>query len=104
MESKDKAEKHCKSLIDKYGEEAVSSIKYKDIKLKKGELSPSSFKTMNERTSNMKDVAVAGAATVASTSMSYLLGLPITMIYTPPSTSQQAARVETALYNENKKR
>lgn len=104
MESKDKAEKHCKSLIDKYGDEAVSSIKYKDIKLKKGEYSPSSFKTMNERTSNMEDAVAAGAATVASTAMAHLLGIPITMIFTPQSTSQQAAVVETALYNENKKR
>lgn len=104
MQSKDKAEKHCKSLIDKYGEDAISSIKYKDVKLKKGEYSPSSFKTMNERTYTMKDAVVAGATTVASTAMASLFGMPITMIFTPQSTSQQAAMVETALYNENKKR
>lgn len=34
-ENKDLAEKHCRSLIDKYGKEAVRPINYKDIKLKK---------------------------------------------------------------------
>ena len=34
-----RAEAHCKSLIDKYGQEAVSSIKYKDVKLPKGQYS-----------------------------------------------------------------
>ena len=46
-ENKDLAEKHCQSLIDKYGKEAVRPINYKDIGLKKGQHSPSTFKTIN---------------------------------------------------------
>lgn len=48
ISKRNKAEKHCKELIDKYGNEAVNLIKYKDRKLPKGEYSPSSFKTLLE--------------------------------------------------------
>lgn len=35
VSARDLGEKHCKSLIDKYGKDAIVPIKYKDIKLKK---------------------------------------------------------------------
>lgn len=100
-ESKDIAEKHCKELVNKYGKEAVSTIKYKDVKLPKGEYSPTSFKTMNEKTNNASDYAKAGARTVATSMITSMMGMPITMIYYPTSTGQKAANVERTVYRSN---
>lgn len=101
MVSKDKAELHCKNLIDKYGSEAVSSIKYKDVKLPKGEYSPYSFKTMNERTNKLSDYAKAGAVSVGSTAALQLMGAPLIYLQRPTTTSEKAYRLETGLYGVN---
>lgn len=101
--TRNKAEKHCKELIDKYGAEAISSIKYKDIKLPKGEYSPSSFKTMNENTNNWKDYAVAAGITFVRASCSMLLDLPVYLIQYPTSTQQKAAQYEMAMYYRNRR-
>jgi hypothetical protein len=103
MNNKAKAEQHCKSLIDKYGDEAVSSIKYKDVKMPKGKYSPTTFKTMNERTNNLSDYAKSGAATMASVAFTTLLGAPITMIFSPKTTGEKARNLEYATYYGNLK-
>lgn len=102
--NKQKAEEHCKSLIDKYGDEAVTSIKYKDIKISKGQNSPNSLTTMNERTNNLSDYAKAGAATMASVGITALLGSPVTMIFSPRTTGEKARDVEMAAYITNLKK
>ena len=96
------AEKHCDSLIKKYGKEAVSEIKYSDKKLPKGEYSPNTFKTMNEKTNNMTDYALAGAMSFGTTAMLTMMGTPFAMVYTPTTTGQKAAELETTLYRNNR--
>ena len=102
VEARDKAEAHCKSLIDKYGDMAISSIKYKDIKLAKSEHSPSTFKTMNEKTNNAADYARTAGATMTSMAISQLFGLPFYMIYYPSSTTQKANTAEYNAYRANR--
>lgn len=102
-QSKVKAEDHCKSLIDKYGDEAVSTIKYKDKKLPEGQYSPKSFKTMNERTNNMSDYAISAGASVASVSLSAIGGLPVAMVFAPKTTGEKASSLENMTYNMNRK-
>jgi hypothetical protein len=102
VENKDKAEAHCKSLVDKYGEVAVSSIKYKDVKLAKGEHSPATFKTMNEKTNNAADYARSAGATITSMAISQLFNVPFYMIYYPSSTTQKANTAEYHAYRENR--
>ena len=99
---KDSAEKHCNSLIKKYGKEAVSNIKYSDKKLAKGEYSPKSFKTMDEKTNNATDWAIAGAMSLGTTMVARLMGSPFTMIYTPSSTGQKAYKMEKETYRRNR--
>lgn len=103
MRMKAKAEEHCKSLIDKYGEEAVSSIKYKDVKVRDGKHSPKSFNTINERTNNLSDYASAGFATMASLGFSTLLGSPITLVFSPKTTWEKAYETESIAYHTNRK-
>lgn len=100
-ESRTEAEKHCKSLIEKYGDEYVKNIKYKEVKLRKGEYSPPSMKVMNERTNNLSDYASAGAATVASAAFSSVMGAPITLIFFPKSTRSKASATEELHYTAN---
>lgn len=99
--AKSKAEAHCKSLIDKYGQEAVSSIKYKDVKMPKGKYSPDTFKTMNERTNNLSDYAKAGAVSVATTGALQLMGAPLIFLQRPTTTGEKAYRLEMAVYDKN---
>lgn len=99
---KEEAEDHCQRLIDKYGSEAVSSIKYKDIKLAKSKYSPDSFKTMNERTNDLSDYARAGLLTASSVGLSTMMGVPFYMIYYPNSTAAKAADLESGMYSQNK--
>lgn len=101
---RDLAEEHCKSLIDKYGEEAVSSIKYKDIKQPKGKYSPDKFTTMNERTYDLSDYATAGVMTLASVGATTLLGAPVTLIFSPRTTREKARDIEMASYFTNLKK
>lgn len=101
MTLKSKAEQHCKSLMDKYGDEAVLSIKYKDVKLPKGKYSPTSFKTMNERTNNLSDYAASGVATMASVAFTTLMGAPVTLIFSPRTTGEKATMLENTTYYTN---
>ena len=100
---KNKAEQHCKSLINKYGQEAVSSIKYKNMKLPKGEQSPERFETINERTNNLSDYAKAGAKTIASMAATTAFGLPIGVIFSPTTTGEKARYLEQQMYYETRK-
>lgn len=102
--SRDLAEQHCKSLVEKYGGEAVSSIKYKDIKLPKGDYSPSSFKTINERTNNLSDYAKAGTASVVGTAFAQLMGAPVIYFSIPKSTNSKAATLDSTVYRDEREK
>lgn len=97
------AEEHCDRLLEKYGKEAVETIKYKDAKLPKGDYSPSSIKIMNERVNDASDYALALGSSLTSAGISQLFGLPIFMIYTPSSASQRGNNIENARYIANRK-
>ena len=99
--TKDAAEKHCNSLIEKYGKEAVSNIQYVDKKLPKGEYSPETFRTMNESTTKLSEYAIAGATNVAS-ALAMIGGAPIGIFTAPKSTSQKAADLEYRYYRSNR--
>ncbi len=98
---RDAAEKHCQGLINKYGKEAVKSIKYKDIKLPNGEYSPESIKTINERTNNLSDYARNGAISVGSSAFAYTMGLPVAILFRPSTTGEKAYRLENNVYAMN---
>lgn len=89
------AEAHCKSLMDKYGKEAVSSIKYKDINTKNGKT-----KVMNERTSTLTDYAISGLSFVAATG-AIMMGAPVGVYTRPLTTREKASRLEASTYFEN---
>lgn len=101
MNNKTAAEQHCKSLIDKYGQEAVSSIKYKNIKLPKGKYSPDSIETINEKTNTVSDYARAGAESLLATGMMQAMNIPFAALYYPKSASGKAVDVERAAYITN---
>jgi len=101
--NRDAAEKHCKALIDKYGKESVKPIKYKDIKLPKGEYSPSNIKVINERTNNLSDYARNGAISVWSSAFAYTMGIPVAVLFRPTTTAEKASRVENRVYAMNYK-
>lgn len=102
-ENKDKAEKHCQSLIEKYGKEAVRPINYKNIELKNGKYSPSTFKTINEETTSIFEATASGVATVAgSVALSLLMECPVTYLSMPATTGQRASRIEQEVYRKNK--
>lgn len=96
---KARAESHCKELTQKYGKEAVSQIKYKDVNTAKNALSPK-FNTMNEKTSQMSDHAAAGFSFVAGTA-ALAMGAPIAMVYRVKSTREQASDLERDYYYSN---
>ena len=93
--------KHCESLIDKYGKDAIRPISYKDIKLKDGKYSPSSFRTINEETNSVSDYAIAAGLSLVSAGLNTAGVLPISVLYYPTTTSQKASSLETRTYNHN---
>lgn len=95
------AKLHCDSLIDKYGKEAVSEIKYTNKKVG-NKAAPETFRTMNEKTNDLSDYASAGVMTLGTTAMLTMMGTPFAMIYTPKSTGQKAAELESMLYYNNR--
>lgn len=95
MKHKAAAEAHCKGLMDKYGKEAVSSVKYKDINTKN-----SKFKVVNERTNTLTDYAVSGLSFVAATG-AVMMGAPVGVFSRPLTTREKASRLETTTYFEN---
>lgn len=95
MKYKAAAEAHCKSLVDKYGKEAVSSIKYKDLKTKNGKIN-----AMNERTNTLSDYAVSGLSFVAATA-AVMMGAPVGIYSRPLTTREKASRLENITYLEN---
>lgn len=103
MKYKKEAEDHCQSLIDKYGSEAVSSIKYKDVKLTKSKYSPDSFTAINEKTNRLSDYARTGLMTVGSLGLSTMMGAPFYMVYYPKSTTEKANMLEYTTYQNNRK-
>lgn len=102
---KNDAQEHCKSLIDKYGQEAVSSIKYKDVKMPKGEGVPKTLSLMNERTNNLSTYAKAGATSIgASAVFSVLMGCPVSVLSVPRTAANKGYLVERDMYNAKLKR
>lgn len=99
--ARDIGEKHCKSLIDKYGKDAIVPIKYKDIKLKQGKHSPSSIRTMNEDTNSISDYAINAGISVVTVALNIMGVLPVGVISTPSTTSQKASRLEKEMYKVN---
>lgn len=98
------AKQHCKSLIDRYGNDVVRPIKTKDIKLPKGDYSPANFRTVNERTNNFADFAKAGAITVASNALLTMMGSPVLMITSPKTAGEKASMLEQITYGQNRKK
>lgn len=102
--AREKAEAHAKSLVDKYGSEAVTPVKYKDINMPKGKYgSPSKISVVNERTNKFSDYAIAGSATIVSGVLTSLMNVPVTMIYYP-STASDKGRLVAAGELETSKR
>ena len=96
--SRQKAEEHCKSLIEKYGDEAVKSIEYFDYKLPKGKHSPESMKVMKERTNNFSDYAAAAGLSVGMSALMQIGGVPLIMLYTPKTADEKARQMEYSTY------
>lgn len=88
-----KGEEHVAKLISEYGEENVKGLRYRENKLKSGK---GPDKPISERTFNAKDVAVAAGKTFVTNTAFRLMGLPMAIIYTPPSGRTQG----TAIANE----
>lgn len=101
--ARDAGEKHCKSLIDKYGKDAIIPIKYKDIKLKEGKYSPSSFRTINEETNSISDYAINAGVTAATVALNIMGVLPVGVITMPTNASQKASKLESNLYRSNRR-
>ena len=99
--ARDAGEKHCESLINKYGKEAILPIKYKDIKLKEGEYSPSSFRTINEKTNSFSDYARSAGISLITAGLNQMGVLPIAVLSVPTTTSQKASSLETGIYDYN---
>lgn len=99
---RNKAEAHCKSLIDKYGEDAVRKISYKDHKLPVGEFSPRTFRTMNERTNSIPEYAIRAGLNTVSTTLFLAGKIPIAHLSSPKSTSSKARDVERRAYRNNR--
>ena len=96
--SRQKAEEHCKSLIEKYGDEAVKSIKYFDYQLPKGKYSPESIKVMKERTNKVSDYAAAAGLSVGMSALMQIGGVPLIMLYTPKTADEKARQMEYSTY------
>ncbi len=95
---KKEAENHVKSLTEKYGKEAVSSIKYKDSKVKPSKYGPSSISIVNERTNKLSDYARAGAMTIgANAVINGVLHAPVKALFIPSTASQKGAKVANAI-------
>ena len=99
--ARDAGEKHCESLIDKYGKEAILPIKYKDIKLKEGKYSPSSFRTINEKTNSISDYAINAGLSLTTVALNMMGVLPVAILSSPTTTSQKASSLETRTYGYN---
>lgn len=91
------AKSHVESLRKKYGDQAVSSLKYKDVKLKKNSNAPELLNIVNERTVNTSDVARSIVSTAASYGISATLNLPVFMLFTPSGASNKGKYVADQL-------
>jgi hypothetical protein len=93
---RDMAKAHCESLVNKYGKEAVKSIRYKDVKVYGGK-QRINFRTMNERATKLSDWAKAGAQSIVeSAALSSLLNAPIVSINIPTNAAYRGGYKEAA--------
>lgn len=95
------AEEHCKSLVEKYGKEAVSSIKYKDIKAPTSPGDKSKMSVVNERTNKLSTYAAAGAISVASVAFNAVGATPLAVLMFPKSARSKGAEAEAYRYYDN---
>ena len=104
--TKEKAEKHCAELIDKYGKEAVSNIKYKELNFKNKDFNSAlkeaaknmgkdAPKIMNERTESLEDKVLRGAMAV------YSLGLSEVARYKPETVIADTYYAMASQINKN---
>lgn len=105
IKARDAAERHYNELIKKYGEEAVSKIRYIDVKLPKGKYSPDSIKVINERTNKASDYVLAGAVSVGMSLMiPAITDVPLAAVLTPKSGAQKGYDLERTEYIRNTRR
>lgn len=88
-------------MIDKYGKDAILPITYKDIKLKRGKYSPSSFRTINEETNSISDYAINAGLSLTTVALNMMGVTPFAVLSSPSTTSQKASRLETRMYKNN---
>ena len=95
------AEKHCQSLMKKYGKENVKDISYKDVKLSKSAASKygkDSIRVVNEKVNNLSSWASTGAASVLMTGMMQMASVPLAVIYTPKNANQRGYELANRYY------
>lgn len=99
-QARDAAEKHCKELIEKYGEENVKPISYKtEYNNRIG-----AHSVMNERVVSGKEIASSILMTAGAVGLSAAVGAPVTMVFTPSTKQQRASRVYDQEYAQQKKK
>lgn len=86
-----KAEAHQKKLVEKYGSEAVSSLKYD----KHGRV--------NERVHTGAEWAAATLGNAASVAGAHFGHLPVALIYVPKTKNQMGRDVRNHVYSANKR-
>ena len=96
------AEEHCKKLIEKYGQENVKNIKYKDVNFSKAVSEKmngtKSYKAMNENTTSLSEWAVSGALSLASAASVAFGAMPIGFIFYPKGKNEKGAELAANYY------
>ena len=105
--ARQRAEDHCKQLMEKYGKENVKGISYKDVKVSKSAAQPnklgqSSLKVVNEKTKKMSEWAVAGATWAGAAAIMATGVSPIAFVYTPYSTNDMGRMAADRAYYKAK--
>jgi len=97
---------HAKDLAEKYGSDVIKMPKVGTKKLAKSTANtgaPNKISVVNERVVNGKQIA-ASMLTYVGASKALSLGLPLAVVYNPPSASRLARASANSLYrNEYKK-
>jgi len=102
-EKEAEVKKHCANLIEKYGQEKVKDISFKDLKLSKSaanKLGQDNVKMVFEKTTKISDWVAAGAMTALSVGMTAAMHLPMTAIFTPKDGNTEAKRLYNKYYKE----
>ena len=95
------AQDHCKNLMDKYGDEKIKDLQYKDVKLSKSaasKLGQDSLKVVNENVNKWYDWTLAGGLSMMSVGTSMLLGVPFAMIVNPTGKNERGDAIARQYY------